>query len=323
VHVSRPLRLEYPGALYHVASRGHERGPIFRDARDRRHFLNLLASVVADQAWLLHSYCLMGNHYHLLVETARATLSRGMHSLNSRYSQVFNRRHERAGHLFEGRFKAIVVQKQAHLLELHRYIVLNPVRAEIVRRPEDWPWSNYRATSGAIAYPPWLEVGSTLALFSSFGSGATGAYARFVAEGILRPGSPLTGVRRQIYLGDRRFLEEMSEHVKRRPPSDEVPAAQRRPLPLEIDEIRRLVSREWGVAPEELTGREAGDAKLAAIYLSRKLCGKSAREVGDAFGVKRGRVANILVEVHRKRRTYLRRRVEKIISDLEPNPGAT
>jgi REP-associated tyrosine transposase len=323
VHVSRPLRLEFPGALYHVASRGHERGPIFRDARDRRHFLNLLASVVSDQAWLIHSYCLMGNHYHLLVETARATLSRGMHSLNARYSQVFNRRHERAGHVFEGRFKAIVVERQAHLLELHRYIVLNPVRAEIVRRPEDWPWSNYRATSGAIAYPPWLEVGSTLALFSSFGSGATGAYARFVAEGILRPGSPLVGVRRQIYLGDRRFLEEMSEHVKQRPSSEEVPAAQRKPLPLEIDEIRRLVSREWGIEPAELTGREAGDAKLAAIYLSRKLCGKSAREVGEAFGIKRGRVGNILVEIQRKRRTYLRRRVEKLISDLESHPGAT
>jgi putative transposase len=323
VFVSRPLRLEYPGALYHVTSRGHERGTIFRDAFDRQRFLDLLASVVADQAWLVHSYCLMGNHYHLLMETVRSTLSRGMHSLNARYSQHFNRRYERCGHLFEGRFKAIVVQKQAHLLELHRYIVLNPVRAEIVRRPDDWPWSNYRATSGAIATPSWLDVGSTLALFSSFGSGATGAYVRFVAEGMAQPGSPLDSVRRQIYLGDRRFLAEMSERAEKDRRSLEIPALQREPLPVEIEEIRRVVCAEWRLEPAELNGREAGDAKLAAIYLARRLCGKSAREVGEAFGIKRGRVTNVMVEVHRKRRTYLRQRVEKIISNHWPTRPAT
>jgi REP-associated tyrosine transposase len=323
VLVSRPLRLQYPGALYHVTSRGHERGTIFRDACDRRYFLNLLASVVPEQAWLLHSYCLMGNHYHLLVETARATLSRGMHSLNARYSQHFNQRHERAGHVLEGRFKAILIQKEAHLLEIHRYIVLNPVRAGIVGRPEDWPWSNYRATSGTIAYPPWLEVGSTLALFSAFGSGATGAYVRFVAQGTVCPGSPLEGVRRQIYLGDGRFLSEMSERAQKERRSLEIPASQRQPLPLEIDEIRRVVCAEWRVEPAELSGREAGDAKLAAIYLARRLCGKSAREVGEAFGIRRGRVTNVMVEVHRKRRSYLRKRVEKLISDLWSNRHAT
>lgn len=317
--VSRPLRLEYPGALYHVTSRGHERGPIFRDASDRQQFLDLLASVVSDQAWLIHSYCLMGNHYHLLVETVRPTLSHGMHSLNARYSQDFNRRYDRCGHLFEGRFKAIVVQKQAHLLELHRYIVLNPVRAGIVRRPGDWPWSNYRATSGAIPYPPWLDVGSTLALFSTYGSGATGAYVRFVADGERQSASPLEAVRRQIYLGDRRFLAEMSERAEKERRSLEIPASQREPLPLELDEIRRVVCAEWGVEPGELSGREAGDAKLAAIYLARRLCGKSAREVGEAFGIKRGRVTNVMVEVHRKRRSYLRQRVEKLISDLWPS----
>jgi putative transposase len=321
--VSRPLRLEYPGALYHVTSRGHERGPIFDDESDRRQFLDLLASVVSDQAWLLHSYCLMGNHYHLLVETVRPTLSRGMHSLNSRYSEHFNRRHERSGHLFEGRFKAIVVQKQAHLLELHRYIVLNPVRAGIVRRADDWPWSNYRATSGAIPYPSWLDVGSTLALFSAYGSGATGAYIRFVADGERQPASPLDLVRRQIYLGDRRFLAEMSERAAKDRRNLEIPASQREPLPVEIEEIRRVVCAEWRVEPVELSGREAGDAKLAAIYLARRLCGMSAREVGEAFGIKRGRVTNVMVEVRRKRRTYLRERVEKLISDHWSSRPAT
>lgn len=321
--MSRPLRLEFPGALYHVTSRGHERGPIFRDAADRRHFLDLLASVVPDHTWLLHSYCLMGNHYHLLVETQRPTLSRGMHSLNARYSQHFNRRHERAGHVFEGRFKAILVQREAHLLEVHRYIVLNPVRAGLSRRPADWPWSNYRATSGAIPPPPWLEVGSTLSLFSSFGAGASGAYVRFVADAAGQVGSPLERVRRQIYLGDRRFLEKMSEEVGRRRASQEIPAAHRMPAVFEIDEITSAVSKEWGIPAAELTGQEAGDAKLAAIYLSRKLSGKSAREIGAAFGVKRGRVGNVMAELGTRRRRYLRERIDKLIAGLEGSRRVT
>lgn len=315
--MSRPLRLEFPGALYHVTSRGHERGPIFRDEADRRHFLNLLASVISDQAWLLHSYCLMGNHYHLLMETARPTLSRGMQSLNGLYSQHFNRRHERAGHVFEGRFKAILVQREAHLLELHRYIVLNPVRAGLSSRPGDWRWSNYRATSGAIPPPPWLEVGPTLSLFSSFGSGACGAYARFVAEGVGQIGSPLNGVRRQIYLGDRRFLEEMSEEVARLRKSSEIPAAQQAPQLFEIDDIRRAVSDEWGIPAAELSGQDAGDAKLAAIYLCRRLSGKSAREIGAAFGVKRGRVGNVMREIQTRRRRYLRERIDRLVAELK------
>ena len=323
--MARPLRLEFPGALYHVTSRGHERGLIFRDVPDRRRFLDLLSSVVAEQAWFLHSYCLMGNHYHLLVETTRPNLSRGMHSLNARYSQYFNRRHERSGHLLEGRFKAILVQKEAHLLEIHRYIVLNPVRAKLARRVEDWPWSNYRATSGFVPAPPWLEVGATLSLFSSLGSGATGGYVRFVAEGRVRPGSPLDDVRRQIYLGDRRFLEEMSTRVRNRPSTGEIPIDHRVPAPIEIDAIRDLVCREWSVSPEDLRGQAAGDAKLAAVYLCRKLSGKSAREVGETFGIGRGRVGNIMTELQRRRRQYLRPRLHKLVSELRSRerPGKT
>jgi putative transposase len=314
--VSRPLRVAFPGALYHVTSRGHERGAIFRDSLDRREFLSVLASVIDEQTWLLHAYCLMGNHYHLLVETTRPTLSRGMHSVNARHSQRFNKRHQRAGHVLEGRFKAIVVQREPHFLELHRYIVLNPVRAGIVRRAKDWPWSNYRATSGAVVAPRWLEVAATLALFSAFGSGATGAYERFVAEGLLRRGSPLDAVRGQIYLGDRRFLEKISGEVRRQPHDREIPATQRDPVAFDIEEICLRVSREWGIPAEELRGRDAGDAKLAAVYLCRKLCGKSAREIGDAFGIGRGRVGNIMTELQRRRRSYLRVRVERLASHL-------
>ena len=171
--------------------------------------------------------------------------------------------------------------------------------------------------------PPWLEVGSTLSLFSAFGSGTNGAYVRFVADGAERPESPLERVRRQMYLGDNRFLEEMSGHAEQRKSDHEIPAAHRTPTVVEIDEIRQLVSKEWGVPAEELAGHEAGDAKLAAIYLSRRLCGKSAREVGDAFGIKRGRVGNIMAEIQKKRRSYLRMRADKLVSDLKTSGDPT
>jgi putative transposase len=156
--MARPLRLQYPGAVYHVMARGHERSAVFRDAEDRAKFLALLASIVPDEKWEVHGYCLLGNHYHLLIETPGGELSRGMRSLNGKYAQWFNWRHDRRGHVFEGRFRAVLVQKESHLLELHRYIVLNPVRARLAERAGDWRWSSYRATAGLARSPGWLET---------------------------------------------------------------------------------------------------------------------------------------------------------------------
>ena len=141
--MARPLRVQYPGALYHVISRGNERSAIFRDVRDHRTFLFTLGWVVEKVGWRVHSYCLLGNHYHLLIETPEENLTKGMHSLNGRYSQAFNRRHDRAGHVLEGRYKAILVEKEAHL-RLHATRP-QPVRARLVTRPEDGPGAN-RAT---------------------------------------------------------------------------------------------------------------------------------------------------------------------------------
>jgi len=146
--MTRPLRLEYEGAIYHVTSRGNAQEDVFLKDSDRTRFLEILGDVVARYGWICHAYCLMNNHYHLLIETPRANLSRGMQFLNGVYTQWFDRQHERVGHLFQGRFKAILVEKESHLLELTRYIVLNPVRAKMVRGVRDRPWSSYRGTSG-------------------------------------------------------------------------------------------------------------------------------------------------------------------------------
>ena len=140
--MARPLRIEFPGAVYHVTSRGNERKAIFRDDQDRKTFLDTLKDVTRRYNWLCHAYCLMDNHYHLLIDTPNGNLSIGMRQLNGVYTQGFNKRHGRVGHLFQGRFKAVLVQKDNHLLEACRYVVLNPVRAERVQRPEEWIWSS-------------------------------------------------------------------------------------------------------------------------------------------------------------------------------------
>ena len=136
--MARPLRIEYPGAVYHVTGRGNERKAIFREDQDRKAFLDTLHAVTLRYHWLCHAYCLMNNHYHLVIETPDGNLSLGMRQLNGVYTQGFNRRHKRAGHLFQGRFKAVVVQKESHLLETCRYVVLNPVRGRRVDRPDRW-----------------------------------------------------------------------------------------------------------------------------------------------------------------------------------------
>lgn len=146
--MARPLRIEFAGALYHVTARGNARQDIYLDDGDRRQFLDLLAHAVNRHDWYCHAYCLMGNHYHLLVETGTPTLSKGMKLLNGSYTQYFNQRYRRVGHVFQGRYSAVLVQKESYLLELARYIALNPVRAQMVRRAQDWPWSSYCATAG-------------------------------------------------------------------------------------------------------------------------------------------------------------------------------
>src|SRR6185295_167128 len=165
--MARPLRIEFSGAVYHVTSRGNARQNIVVDDRDRSQFLAVLAHVVDRYGWLCHAYCLMDNHYHLLLETPQPNLSLGMRQLNGRYTQGFNRRHTRVGHLLQGRFTAILVEKEAHLLELCRYVVLNPVRAKLVSHPRRWAWSSYRATVGETRAPAWLRTDWILGQFGS------------------------------------------------------------------------------------------------------------------------------------------------------------
>jgi REP element-mobilizing transposase RayT len=186
--MSRPLRLQLPGGVYHVTARGNDRRPIFEDDDDCARFLIVLASTVARYRLLCHACCLMGNHYHLLVQTPEANLSVAMRHLNGVYTQRFNRRHDRCGHVLQGRFGAQLVDGDAYLREVCRYIVLNPVRAGLVTHPGEWRWSSFRATAGEAAIPGFLTVGWVRALS---GAGTLGEavvwYTRFVESGIGEP----------------------------------------------------------------------------------------------------------------------------------------
>jgi putative transposase len=158
--MARPLRLEIAGAVYHVTSRGDRREDIFLDDDDRQEWMTVLSLVCDRFNWVVHAYCQMTNHYHLLIETVEANLSAGMRQLNGLYTQRFNRRHDLVGHLFQGRYKAILVQKETYLLELSRYVVLNPVRAKMVLLPEEWGWSSYVACMDDRFTPHgWIPTG--------------------------------------------------------------------------------------------------------------------------------------------------------------------
>ncbi len=183
--MARPLRLQFTGGVYHVTARGNEQRLVFRDDVDCHGFLRVLAAVVERYHVLCHAYCLMNNHYHLLLETPDANLSSAMRQLNGVYSQRFNRRHSRTGHLFGGRFHAVVVERAAHLREVARYIVLNPVRAGLVTDPAEWRWSSYQATIGDAASPAFLTIDWLLALSGTADRDeAQRAYREFVSAGL-------------------------------------------------------------------------------------------------------------------------------------------
>jgi putative transposase len=240
--MSRPIRIEFPDALYHVTARGDRREAIFEDDQDRQTFLLILEKTVTQFNWLCYAWCLMDNHYHLLIQTPDGNLSKGMRQLNGVTTQTSNRRHHRVGHLFQGRFKAILVDHDAYLLELSRYIVLNPVRAGMVKAPADWAWSSYRASAGLAPAAPWLAVDGVLSQFAKRRSLAQQRYAQFVREGI-KADSPWQNLKGQIFLGDDPFVQQMQARIEARQRNDvQIPVAQRRPRPLSLPIIERNAS---------------------------------------------------------------------------------
>jgi len=274
--MARPLRIEFSGALYHVTSRGDRREPIYDDDKDRLTFLSVLEEVVNRFNWLCHAYCLMTNHYHLVVETPEGNLSKGMRHLNGQYTQASNRRHGRTGHLFQGRFKGILVDKDSYLLELTRYVVLNPVRAGMVKHPGMYLWSSYRAMMGEAPSPHWLATDGLLSQFGSRRNDARRRYEKFVMEGI-HGESIWGGLRQQIYLGDEKFVDRMQRKAKFQGDALSIPRVQRRkPAPPLNQIVARYPDRDDAIMAAYSTG----------IY--------SYREIAEQLGIHLATVGRIV-----------------------------
>jgi putative transposase len=224
--MSRPLRIEFAGAFYHVTSRGNGRKPIFRDDQDRRAFLEVLHKVNQRHHWLCHAYCLMNNHYHLVIETPEGNLSRGMRQLNGVYTMYFNRRHRTVGHVFQGRYKAILVERESYLLEVCRYVVLNPVRSGTVKGPGDWRWSSYRGTAGLDKPRAVLTTDWILGQMGRRKGEAIRRYRAFVRDGI-GGGAIWKEVKGQSILGEDDFIDEFIDHVRGYKEIKEIPRGQR------------------------------------------------------------------------------------------------
>lgn len=265
--MARPLRIELAGGLYHVTARGDRREAIYRDDADREAWLVVFAEVCARFNWRSHAYCQMTNHYHVVVETAEGNLSKGMRQLNGVFTQRVNRRHGLVGHLFQGRFKGILVERDAYLLELARYVVLNPVRAGMVSDAGDWAWSSYRAMLGRVPAPPWLETDWVLGQFGHARAPARAAYAAFVADGVGRS-SVWDGLRCQVFLGTDGFVERHRGLANDPQRLREVPRAQRRALAKPLSAF----------ADQSATRREA----MAQAFLSGAY---TMQEIAEHFGV--------------------------------------
>jgi putative transposase len=263
--MARPLRLEFAGALYHVTARGDRKEEIYLDNNDRSECVALLGEICERFNWTVHAYCLMTNHYHLVVETPDANLSMGMRQFNGVYTQRFNRRHARVGHVFQGRYHGVLVQKQTYLLELTRYVVLNPVRARMVDEPGHWPWSSYGAMVGNVQAPTWLAIDWLLAQFSAHRNEAINGYKHFVQEG-RGAHSPWLSLKHQAILGDDAFVEKFRD-LRDTNELSEIPKTQRRPL-----------SGALSIYSDRYPREEA----MARAYFSGAY---TMKEIGDFFGV--------------------------------------
>ena len=245
--MARPLRIELSGGLYHVTSRGDHRDDIYLDDSDRVFWLGLLGQVCERFNWICHAYCLMDNHYHIVVETVEGNLSKGMRQLNGVYTQYFNRMHNRVGHVYQGRYRAILVEKDNYLLELSRYVVLNPVRAGMVKYVDQWPWSSFSAMIGNSNCPEWLQTNWVLSQFGKKRKKTIKGYVNFVRVGVGLP-SVWDSLRGQIYLGSETFVNKMLQHMKSDQNISEIPRAQRRPVAKPISYYSSFNDRNEGIA---------------------------------------------------------------------------
>ena len=265
--MARPLRIEFPGAVYHVTSRGNEQRRIFQSDRDRKAFLDFLGDAAKRFGWSVTAWVLMTNHFHLVIQTPQPNLSRGMHWLNGSYAGWFNRQHKRWGHLFGGRFKAFLIDKETYFTEVLRYVVLNPVRAGLAARPEAYRWSSYRATAGLENAPEWLDVNAALTPFAPDTELAQTYYSEFVAAKIGSDECLWDKLINAIYLGDEQWAKKMRRAVEAKPRSTDHPKVQRAIGRPKMHEVVAAVARAAGVAASTIREARGGCLRRLVAWI--------------------------------------------------------
>ena len=282
--MARPIRIEYEGALYHVTSRGNERGKIYFTKADYRKFKEYLSDAQIKYGFVLHGYVLMTNHYHLLIETPQMNLSKIMHHLNGSYTTYINTKRKRSGHLFQGRYKAILVDRDSYLLELSRYLHLNPVRANMVERPGDYPHSSYGAyIAGGDELVTTTAVQS---MISADTSTAKLKYKSFV-ESVLgeKLESPMKNVYGGMILGNVEFIKEIlnrldDDHLQKTETSHKNALR----ASCEADEVVSIAAKHYCVTAEIATSAQRNDIRKSCIYLMKRQTTATNQEIGQLLG---------------------------------------
>jgi putative transposase len=286
--VSRQLRIEFPGAVYHVFSRGNQKQPIFLSDEDRFYLHKILGDVHGKFGVIIQAYCLMPNHYHLNASTPLGGLSKAMHLLNTGYSVYLNKKHGRCGHLFQGRFKSILVEAGSYAIELTRYIHLNPVRAGLVARPEDYVWSSYRDYLGLRPPYPWLDPSPIVGRSTPEDSARRQNYAAYVTSGIgAGPPAGYYESKRTGILGGEEFVDA----IRRDYLNDKVEVRDRERPQLEAL-IHKATLAEILHLTESLLGPRTRLSRSAAIYLSHRKADHTLAEIASFFDMSISGVSN-------------------------------
>ena len=285
--MARPLRITFPGAFYHVTSRGNEQKAVFKSKRDREKFLEYLQSATERYNALIHAFCLMNNHYHLLMETPSGNLPQIMRHINGAYTTYFNTKRARRGHLFQGRYKAILVDKDSYAKELSRYIHLNPVRAKMVHTPGAYPWSSYNAYIGKSEAPDWLHCDFIHAYFGKRPAAAQKGYREFVqAMAGHEYESPLQEATGKLVLGSAEFVQQVkNRYLSDQTGSRDLPALRQIHEGLGMETVLELVPGALKKMPAHM--------RNASIYLCRKHTGEKLRTIGQQFGISDAAVSQV------------------------------
>jgi len=314
--MARPYRLQGENCLYHITSRGDDRKKIFIDGTDYRKFLEYLLAAKEKFKFYLYAYCLMSNHDHLLLETTQPNISSVMQFINAAYTTYYNTKRKRCGHLFQGRYKSVLVDADSYFLELTRYIHLNPVKAKIVTRAEEYPWSSYKGylNKGGDGVIDKSEIKSHIDM-------TTKQYRQFIDDGISKESDPFKNVYAGFLLGKADFIKEKLKDLAEKIETKEVAHKNKLKEYIQYEAIIEAVAKKYKISPRELCSMKKRPLtkKQIAIYLLRRFTPLTNREVGDIFSMKYQAVSKSAYHIGRliKERPDVKEDVEELISNFE------